>query len=84
VLGYVYIRMLLSGMASLHVEGIIGLPGVLTAGVLQLFGAVFLLRLLGVWSYRSRPAEPAEPTQAETTPDVTDPAPITPVSKDED
>jgi len=31
-----------------------------------LFGATFLFRLLGVWCYRTRPAEQPSPTQENT------------------
>ncbi len=65
-LAYVYVRMVSSGLTRWHTDGVWGVPVLLAAGLFGLFGATFLLRVQGVWSYHGRPASPKEAESAET------------------
>jgi hypothetical protein len=61
VMAYVYFRMATFGLVRFHVDGPFGLFWLLAAQFFGLYGTIFLLRVLGVWSYRSRPAKPEPP-----------------------
>jgi hypothetical protein len=65
-LAYVCVRLTTFGIVRWHVSGWLGLPWLFAVQFIDMFVAIFLLRVLGVWSYRSRPAGQQEPT-----PDVT-------------
>jgi hypothetical protein len=75
LVGYFYLHFLVIGVKRWHVDGLFGLPSLVMAGIVGTFTTTFLLRLLGVWSYRSRPPEersekpdakpPAEATEGE-------------------
>jgi hypothetical protein len=66
LLGYISLKYLLGGMAHWHASGLLGLPRLLTAAVFCLFAAVILLRVIGVWSYRSRTPQEQEEAASET------------------
>jgi hypothetical protein len=71
LLGYISVKQFLGGMAHWHASGLFGLPRLLTATVFCLFAAVFLLRVIGVWSYRSRvPQEEEAASETEPKPAV--------------
>jgi hypothetical protein len=55
ILGYLYLRMAFTGLEHWHIEGILAVPSLVIAGLTGMFGATLLLRLLGVWSFRSMP-----------------------------
>jgi hypothetical protein len=57
LVGYYYLHFLVIGVKRWHVDGPFGLPSLVLAGLIGMFTTAFLLRLLGVWSYRTRPAE---------------------------
>ncbi len=60
---YFALRMMVAGIVRWHVDGLFGLPVLAFAVVAAMFGATFLLRLLGVWAYRLRPARPEGPPE---------------------
>jgi hypothetical protein len=68
LLGYISVKQFLGGMAHWHASGLLGLPRLLTATVFCLFAAVFLLRVIGVWSYRSRTPQGEGESASETEP----------------
>jgi hypothetical protein len=61
VMVFVYFRMATFGLARFHVAGPFGLFWLVVVQFTGMFGAIVLLRVLGVWSYRSRPARPEPP-----------------------
>lgn len=63
LVGYAYLHFLLAGVKRWHLDGLFGLPVLTLASFVGMFATTFLLRLLGVWSYRSRPPgeRPPEP-----------------------
>jgi hypothetical protein len=62
LLAYFSMKQILGGMAYWHASGLLGLPRLFTALVSSLFASTFLLRVIGVWSYRSRTAGDEEET----------------------
>jgi hypothetical protein len=66
VMVFVYFRMATFGLARFHVAGPFGLFWLVVVQFAGMFGAIFLLRVLGVWSYRSRPAKPEPPIVPES------------------
>jgi hypothetical protein len=55
---YYYFRLLVFGMVRWHIDGLVGIGHMAYAQLTLLFGATALLRILGVWSFRSRPTMP--------------------------
>jgi hypothetical protein len=51
---YVYAKMVFAAMVRLHVSLLWGIPSLVVATIAGMFGAVTLLRILGVWSYYTR------------------------------
>jgi hypothetical protein len=64
-LGYLYIRMVVAGLVRWHVDGLLALPYLAFAQLTGMFGVTFLLRVIGVWSYHSRPKLEAPTTPIE-------------------
>jgi hypothetical protein len=58
LLGYAYLRVVFGAMAFLYVNGLFAFPRLVAATTAGLFAVTFLLRVIGVWCYRGRPAEP--------------------------
>jgi hypothetical protein len=53
---YLYLKVVLGGLAYLHVDGLIAFPRLAAATVGGVFAATFLLRVVGIWSYRGGPS----------------------------
>ncbi len=69
--GYAYLHYLLIGLKRWHLDGLFGLPVLAFAGFVVMFTTTFLLRLLGVWSYRTRPPD-ARPPELDAKPPAKD------------
>jgi hypothetical protein len=61
VMAFSYSRLATFGLVRFHVSGPFGLFWLVAAQFAGMFGTIFLLRVLGVWSYRSRPAKSEPP-----------------------
>jgi hypothetical protein len=64
-LGYLYARLVLAGLVRWHTGGLASLPYLVGAQFTLVFGATFLLRVIGVWSYQRRPTDSAAASGAD-------------------